>query len=253
MCTLFLALDRHPRWTTVLVGNRDEAYARPTHPAHWWTDAPDLLAGRDLSAGGTWLGVTRAGRWAVVTNVRDLPAHRERPRSRGDLPVGFLTRDVAPLDYAREVADSREEVNPFNLLVGDGSAVAYASSHVDSARSLGPGVYGLSNATLDVPWPKVARGRERFSALLKPDDLDPEDVFAMLAHDAIAPDDSLPETGVGLVKERALSALFIRMPGYGTRVSYVLLLDADGRGRFWERSFVDGETAATLAFEIGPT
>lgn len=250
MCLVAFALDAHPRWTVVVAGNRDEAYARPTAPAAWWPDAP-VLAGRDLEAGGTWMGVAPGGRWAVVTNVRDLPAHRPRDRSRGRLPTDFLMGERSPGRYAADVWADREAFNPFNLLVGAGADVAYVSSHADGVQRVSAGVHGLSNATLDVPWPKTARLAARLEAVLARPDLAPAHLWPLLADDAVAPDDALPETGVGLDRERALSAAFIRMPGYGTRTSQVLLLDADGRGVFAERTFVEGEARETRRFEIG--
>src|SRR5690606_18941571 len=162
MCVLFFALDRHPRHRLVFAGNRDEFYRRPTAPAAPWSECPGVIAGRDLEAGGTWLGVRGAGRWAVVTNVRDLPAHRPGARSRGALVSDFLCGAASAADFAAEVFAARAEYNPFNLLVDDGEALWYVSTHTDAAAPLGPGVYGLSNATLGVRWPKVQRGLETF-------------------------------------------------------------------------------------------
>lgn len=239
MCVLFFAHQIHPRYRLVFAGNRDEFYERPAAAADWWEDHPNILAGRDLEAGGTWLGVTRAGRWSVVTNVRDLPAHRDRERSRGELPTGFLAGCESPEAYSKGVFSDREDFNPFNLIVGDAEAVWIVSTHVDAPKELASGVYGLSNATLDEPWPKVIRGKAGFETILLTDAPDPEACLALLHDSELAPDDELPDTGVGLEMERMLSPLFAASRRYGTRASSVILLDEDG-GRFVEQGYRAG-------------
>ncbi len=252
MCVLFLAVDAHPRYRLVLAGNRDEAHVRPTAPLARWADAPHVLAGRDLEAGGTWLGVTESGRWATVTNVRDpkvggSPPASVRPDrlSRGALVAGFLRGSDAPADYAAQVQAERDAYNGFNLLVGDGADVWIASSRRGAGR-LAPGLYGLSNDTLDTPWPKITRGRAAFAEALRPARLDPADLIAFLADETLADDEDLPETGVGRDLERALSPLFIRGPHYGTRASTVLLLDRNGGGTVVEQSWGPDGVAGPL-------
>jgi uncharacterized protein with NRDE domain len=242
MCVLFFALDRHPRCRLVLAGNRDELYRRPTASAAPWAECEGVIAGRDLEAGGTWLGARSATRWAVVTNVRDLPAHRPDARSRGALVSGFLCGGASAAAYAAEVFAERASYNPFNLLVDDGDALWYVSTHTEAAAPLAPGVYGLSNATLGVRWPKVERGLEAFERLLEPADVDPEALLDLLRDDTRAPDDRLPDTGVGLERERMLSPLFIASADYGTRASTVLLLEKEGGGLFVERTYGAGGT-----------
>lgn len=254
MCVLFFAHRRHSRYPLVFAGNRDEGYDRPAAPAAWWTDAPHVLAGRDLEAGGTWLGVTTAGRWAVVTNVRDLTRLRDGARSRGDLVRGFLVGEETAEAFAQRTFDARDAYNPFNLIVGDADAVWYVSTHEDRPTELVPGLYGLSNSTLGVAWPKVERGLAAFERLLAEEPLQPEPFLALLHDDTRPSDEALPDTGVGLERERMLSALFIASERYGTRASTVLLLDEGGGGRFVERTFgpggVEGETCA---FAFGPS
>ncbi len=228
MCLVFVAVDAHPAHPLVLAGNRDEAHARPTAPLAEWADAPGVFAGRDLDAGGTWLGVTRAGRWATVTNVRDPAAVLPGRRSRGSLVADFLRGANSPEAFAMRVQAERDRTNGFNLLVGDGSDVWYASSRRDAAERLGPGVYGLSNDTLDAPWPKVLRGRTAFEASLQPARLEAAALLPFLDDETRAPDDDLPETGVGLELERVLSPMFISGERYGTRASTVVLLGRDG-------------------------
>jgi uncharacterized protein with NRDE domain len=239
MCLILLAHRVHPEYPLVFAANRDEFYARPTAPAAWWEDAPELLAGRDLQAGGTWMGVTRSGRWAAVTNYRDLPSERTGVRSRGELVSEFLRGHETPEAFLREIAERAAEYNGFNLLVADREQLWYFSNRGDEPRKLGPGVYGLSNHLLDTPWPKVMRGKQALSALLA-DGPAPAPLFEILVDADPAPEAELPDTGVGQEWERALSSLFIATPTYGTRASTVLLIDAGGVATFVERSFAAG-------------
>lgn len=239
MCLILLALDSHPRFRLVMAANRDEFHARPTAAAGWWSDAPGLLAGRDLRAGGTWMGVTRGGRVAAVTNYREpVPPQPDAP-SRGALVTDFLRADADAVRWAGELEERAAAYAGFNLLVDDGAAMTYVSNRGGLARTLVPGVYGLSNALLDTPWPKVVRGRAGLHAALDgygADDTMLEDaLFRLLADAEPAADALLPDTGVGAERERMLSSLFIRSPEYGTRASTVLLVGRDGAVRFTER------------------
>ncbi len=246
MCVLFFAHQVHPRYRLVFAGNRDEFYGRPSSAAEWWAGQPNILAGLDLEASGTWLGVTRSGRWSVVTNVRDLAAHQDRDRSRGDLVKDFLIGSESPADAAKRVFIERDEFNPFNLIIGDAEAVWIVSTHTDEPKNLKPGVYGLSNARLDEPWPKVTRGKVAFEQILRTDEPEPEACLAFLHDDQPAPDDKLPETGVGLEMEKMLSPLFIASDRYGTRASSVILLNVEG-GRFVERTYCSGGVVGETA------
>lgn len=226
MCTLLFAVDAHPRYRLVLAANRDEFYARPTAPAGWWSEAPHVLAGRDLQAGGTWLGVTRAGRWAGLTNVRDPKDVRPGAPSRGALVAEFLRGDAPAAAYLRSIEAAR--FVGFNLVVGDADGTWYLSQGEGVPRRLAPGVYGVSNARLDTPWPKVERGKAGLRALLARPEVDAGALLDLLADPTRAADEALPDTGVGLELERALSPLFIAMPGYGTRSSTALRIEAGG-------------------------
>ena len=223
MCVLFVALGVHAQARVVLAGNRDEAHARPTAPLAVWPDAPHVAAGRDLTAGGTWLGATAAGRWATVTNVRDPATLRSDARSRGALVADFLRGDASPEAYARAVQAERDAYNGFNLLVGD-RAGAWIASTRREAGPLAPGVHGLSNDTLDTPWPKVVRGRAAFESALRTGRLGPAALLPFLHDETPAADADLPETGVGRALERILSPLFIRGERYGTRASTALVV-----------------------------
>lgn len=238
MCILLVAHDVHSHNRLVLAANRDEAYDRPAAPAAFWEDAPDVLAGRDLRDGGTWLGVTRAGRWSALTNFREPGGRREGAPSRGGLVAGFLRGVQRPAAFVREQADAAAAYNGFSLFCGDGSGLAFLSNRDGAPRLLAPGLYGLSNGPLDTPWPKVELGKLRLAALLAaPPPLDEEGVFALLADVSRPSDEELPDTGVGIEVERALSPIFVATERYGTRCSTLLALDREGSATFVERTF----------------
>lgn len=221
----------------VLAANRDEYYTRPTASASRWRDAPQVWGGRDLEAGGTWLALSRTGRLAAVTNVRGSPV-RPRARSRGLLCRDFVAGDDNATTYARRVVENRAEFADFNLLVHDGRAMQYVSGSANDPVLVPPGVHGLSNAALDVPWPKVARAK---AALRDAVEGPPESLvgalFAMLADRRGASDAELPHTGVSLEFERALAPIFLSSDAYGTRASTVVVWRRDGQALFEERSF----------------
>ena len=227
MCLIVVGWHAHPDYPLVVAANRDEFLARPASPAHWWTDFPDLLAGRDLEAGGTWMGVTRGGRFAALTNYRDPTLHRPGAPSRGTLVRDCLTGRRDAEATLNDIAGVSASYAGFNLLVGDGSRLGIHESTTGAVKPLEPGIYGLSNHLLDTPWPKVRRARERFRAALTalPDDAA---FLALLRDDTPAPDEHLPSTGVGADWERWLSSAFIRAPGYGTRCSTVIAMRRDG-------------------------
>jgi uncharacterized protein with NRDE domain len=253
VCVLFAAIGVHPGHALVLAGNRDEAHARPTAPLARWPDAPGVVAGRDLTAGGTWLGVTDTGRWATVTNVRDPAAVRTDARSRGALVADFLRGTDTPAAYARLVQAAHGTYNGFNLLVGIGAEAWFASSRRPAAERLAPGVYGLSNDTLDTPWPKLTRGRDAFAAALRAGPTDPVDLLAFLHDETPAPDADLPETGVGIGLERVLSPLFIRGARYGTRASTALMISDTGAIQIAEQTWgPDGARGPSADLRLGP-
>jgi uncharacterized protein with NRDE domain len=256
MCLIVVAHRAHPDHPLVVAANRDEAYTRPTAPAAWWPDAPGVLAGRDLQAGGSWMGVTRTGRFAAVTNVREGLDSARGALSRGALVAEFLRGRLAAADYAREVAAEGERYAGFNLLVGDGERLVYLSNRAPGVRLLEPGVYALSNHLLDTPWPKVRRARQAMErGLAAAGDHPWEDgLWEMLADRVVAADDALPDTGVGAEWERLLSPPFIAGEGYGTRASTVLTVGAEGEVRFVERSVAPGTpgwSEVRHAFRIG--
>lgn len=237
MCLILLAWQAHPDYPLVVAANRDEFFSRRTAAADFWDDAPFVLAGRDLEAGGTWLGVTRTGRFAALTNFRDPARNRAGAPSRGELVSRFLTGMQAGTAYLEEIESSSSHYNGFNLIFGNLDGLWCFSNCGEGERRLVPGIYGLSNHLLDTPWPKVARGKSALSEALRalPDEAP---LFALLRDDRMAPDEALPRTGVSLDWERLLSAAFVRSPEYGTRSATVLLADRSSRVRFIEQTYL---------------
>jgi uncharacterized protein with NRDE domain len=241
MCLILLALDTHPDYALVLAANRDEFYDRPTAPAAFWDDAPEVLGGRDLRAGGTWLGIDRTGRLAAVTNYRQGTRESPAPRSRGHLVGDYLTSRVGAQDHTARVGRDAELYNGFNLICGDSRGFGYFSNREGRPRALGTGIYGLSNHLLDSPWPKVTAGKSGLAALLSTSGEELlARLFALLSDRSPAADEALPRTGVSAEWERLLSSAFIASPEYGTRSSTVILMGRDGRTVFEERSFGPG-------------
>lgn len=255
MCLIAFSWNPGAEMPLLLLANRDEFYARPSAPAEWWVDAPGVWAGRDLREGGTWLGVTRTGRFAALTNYRDGRQPAANVRSRGELVAGFLTADTDPRHYAQEVMQRAGDYNGFNLVVGEvygaagrGPAIWYCGNQasVQAARSLPPGLYGLSNAVLDTPWPKLTRLKARLAGVGQARDELVDACMAFLSDPTPADDTELPVTGVPTDWERALSSIFITSPTYGTRAQTVLRADADGCIEATERSYESAEQAAAL-------
>lgn len=239
MCLILVAWRVHPGYPLVVAANRDEFFARPTAPAEFWKHAPQVLAGRDLEAGGTWMGLTRGGRFAALTNFRDPAQNRSGMPSRGALVADFLTGREAPQVFLQRITARGSEYNGYNLLAGDGSSLWWSSNMGGSPRQLAPGVYGVSNHLLDTPWPKVGAGK---TALAQAMDRLPDDqpLFALLQDDGIHADEHLPQTGISLDWERLLSSAFIKSPDYGTRSSTVLCIDKDGWTSFDEQTWLPG-------------
>ncbi|MFH1984906.1 MAG: NRDE family protein [Pseudomonadota bacterium] len=256
MCLVFFAYSHHPDYRVILAANRDEFYHRPTDPMAFWSDAPDILAGRDLEAGGTWLGIHRSGRWAALTNYRDPAAHRSDATSRGALIGRFLSGRKTAMDYVAGVSAATARYNGFNLVVDDGRSLAYLDSRTARPRELGPGIYGLSNHLLDTPWPKVSNGKRRFERLVASETVSTAKMMTLLADRRVPPDAALPDTGVGLEWERRLGPIFIASPDYGTRCSSVLRITNSGRVEVAERSYqitqgaVSGTKDRRFAFQV---
>jgi uncharacterized protein with NRDE domain len=230
MCLIVFAWKVIPGMPLIAAANRDEFYERPAAPAAWWDDHPQIYAGRDLQGGGTWLGVTREGRFAAITNIRAPSEKQSDAPSRGALVADYLAGQMTPKEYVAQITPQAGAYNGFNLLIGDrDQLIWFSNSSEDDARNgqpLAPGIYGLSNGQLDTPWPKVVRTKAQFASLLcqgAPE----EAYFEMLTCTALASDCRLPKTGVSLEWERLLSSVHIESPNYGTRVSTVVKLPVD--------------------------
>ena len=238
MCLILVAWRVHPDYPLVVAANRDEFFARPAAEAAWWKDAKDVFAGRDLEAGGTWLGLGRDGRFAGLTNFRDPPRNRNDAPSRGALVADFLTGNESTAAALARLQAQGPRYNAFNLFVSDGDSLGIYESASGSARILEPGIYALSNHLLDTPWPKVTAGKSRLARALRalPDDTP---LRELLRDDRPAPDAALPRTGVSLAWERMLSSAFIRAPGYGTRCSTVITRDRHGWMHVTESTWSD--------------
>ncbi|WP_243375325.1 NRDE family protein [Geotalea sp. SG265] len=255
MCLILFAYEQHPAYRLILAANRDEYYHRPTAPAAFWHDAPELLAGRDLEHGGTWLGITKEGKIAAVSNYREPPRDHGPALSRGLIPTGFLSTETTVSDYLDSLRRKGSRFKGVNVLFGDMGGISYFSNRDGALNGeVSPGIHGLSNHLLDTPWPKVLRGRKALeSVVAEGAAIDPEELFAILSDRTPAPDHLLPDTGIGLARERLLSSLFIAGADYGTRSSTVILIGYDNKIVFSERSFhepSDKGHTETFSFDI---
>lgn len=252
MCLLVLAWQVRADTPLLLAGNRDEAYDRPAAPAQFWPDAPLLLAGRDLEAGGTWLGVTRDGRFAAVTNYREPRTMMPPPRSRGELPRDYLLGGAKPGEFARALAASAADYSGYNLLLGDRDELWWVSNRAGAPRRLEPGIYGLSNDLLDTPWPKVEIAKAALAARCAAGSPSSTELLALLQDRRTHALDADPAIGLDAALARALSAIFIETPRYGTRCSSVLRVGAD-RAEFIERRHAPERGEAQFHFPLQPS
>ena len=251
MCLIALAWRAHPAYRLIVAANRDEYFRRPTAPAAFWEDRRGVLAGRDLEAGGTWLGITLGGRFAALTNYRNPADSRTGTPSRGTLVSDFLIGTTGPAGYANEVARGAMNYNGFSLLVGDSDSLWFVSNRGGASVRVTPGVHGLSNHLLDTPWPKVERAKARLTGQLG-QPFDSAAAFEILGDTARAPSAELPSTGVSLELEERLSAIrILASGGYGTRCSTALCFTNDGRIEFHERSYrEDGGTSGSVSYRL---
>jgi uncharacterized protein with NRDE domain len=242
MCLIALSWNKHPKYKLIVAANRDEFYNRTAQSAHFWKANPDVLAGIDLISGGTWMGVTKTGKWAAITNFRDLKSLKETAPSRGKLTTNFLFSQDNPSSYMKKIKSTSNQYNGFNLLIGDMNELFYFSNQIRDEIEVGRGVYGLSNYLLDTPWPKVEKAKMSLEEELNNSEIDYRRLFEILNNVDMYPDEQLPNTGIGIENERALSAVFIKMNGYGTRSSSVYMLTYDHEVLFAERLYTEGHT-----------
>lgn len=232
-----------------MAGNRDEFHARPTQAIHWWPDQPNIVGGRDLQAGGTWLGLHRSGRFATVTNFRDAQKPSAKFRSRGELVSQFLLGSMAPIDYLNGI--DGERYAGFNLMLSDSRSLAWYSNRAEEPQLLESGIYGLSNALLDTAWHKVRRSKSNLTRLLEQDAINETSLLRLLADKEKAPIDEIESDRLSFATARSISAPFIVLSDYGTRSSSVVLCDRDGQWRIQERRFdAAGEITGNSAFRF---
>lgn len=235
MCLILFSYLGHPDYSLIVAANRDEFYSRPSLPVAFWPEAPSVLAGRDLEQGGTWLGVTRQGRFAALTNYRDPAINHLNVLSRGHLAAEYLKGNLSPTEYIERIRLNSKRYNGFNLLLGDTSSLWHYSNVTNVGTQVSPGIHGLSNHLLDTQWPKVTQGKGLLKQTLS-ESVDEKVLFELLRNDRRPIDKELPNTGVGLEWERVLSSMFIATAGYGTRAMSVLTISRDRVVRFSEES-----------------
>jgi uncharacterized protein with NRDE domain len=237
MCLIFLSINNHPKYKLIVAANRDEFYQRKTAPVHFWEDHPNILGGRDLEASGTWMAMSRNGKISLVTNYRDLHNINPNAPSRGKLVSDFLLSEDAPMDYLKKVEVNAKAYNGFNLIVGNPDELYYLSNYKGAPEKLEDGLHGLSNHLLDTPWPKVERGKQKMKDVIHTENVEARELFDLLYDDLKAEDALLPDTGVGLERERMLSPMFIKSPNYGTRCSTVVRVTHTNEVSYAERVY----------------
>lgn len=238
MCIVFVAIQQHPRYPLIIAANRDEFYQRPTRPSQFWPDSPSILAGQDLQAGGSWMGVTHNGYLAALTNIRDPSKETGNAKSRGELVIDYLQQQEDVEKYTVTLSQGRTSYNGYNLLYGHWQQLAVYNNFEDKLTLLAPGVHGLSNAQINTPWPKIIDGTQTLADYISSNhSLDPEKLFQLLANEDKAPIDKLPDTGVPIEWEERLSSIFIRSEDYGTRSSTLLLVDNTANVNWYEKTF----------------
>lgn len=237
MCLIFLSVNDHSQYKLIIAANRDEFYQRKTAPANYWSDHPQILGGRDLEAHGTWMAMNKNGRIAMVTNYRDLKHLKAVAPSRGALVSNFLLTDNSPEHYLEQLLPTTHNYNGYNLIVGSAEELWYQSNYREGILKISSGLHGLSNHLLDSPWPKVMRGIDKMKNALADVVVSPTTLFELLLDDQLALDSQLPDTGIGIERERMLSSMFIKSPGYGTRCSTVVLVDKNDHVYFAERVY----------------
>ncbi|MBF0378262.1 MAG: NRDE family protein [Desulfamplus sp.] len=241
MCLIAFGYGVHKKYRLILSANRDEFFNRPTAPLNVWEDEPQIIGGRDLQQGGTWMGFNKQGRFAALTNVRNPASMKPNARSRGELIPSFLLSDEEPVSYLKTIKNRIGDYNGFNLLAGDLNNLFFISSTDQQIIKVKEGIHAVSNHTLNTPWVKVQIVKEglkkivenQTSSFTNISDIE-SNLYAMMQSNTIAPDEFLPDTGVGIELERKLSPVFVSMKGYGTRSTSVVLWDIEGNLTFSE-------------------
>lgn len=238
MCILFIAVKQHPQYPLIIAANRDEFHQRPTAISDYWKEHPALLAGRDLTALGTWMGINTNGRIAALTNIRAPGTDKKDAVTRGELVTNFLISNQSASKYLNKLQNTHQNYNGYNLLFGQYDNLRVYNSFENTTHTLEAGVYGLSNASLNSPWPKLDAGRSALANYCQHADiLSHEHLFELLTNKRAAKDEDLPQTGISIEWERMLSSIFIQSDDYGTRSSTILLINKDKHAYWEERTF----------------
>lgn len=240
MCLIVFSYKQNADYPLIFAANRDEHYERPSQAAQFWEENPNILAGKDLKAGGTWMGINKDGEFSAVTNYRDPDIEKKDPPSRGKLVLDFLQNSESAPQYLSKLQSHADQYMGFNLLAGSLNKLGYYSNQQNDILLLDSGLYGLSNHLLETSWPKVQRAKKNLSHIIQDDSIAPEPLFDLLADDHEAPEEELPDTGIPKDIEKKVSPIFIKSDGYGTRCSTVLLIDHNGKATFAERRFKPG-------------
>jgi uncharacterized protein with NRDE domain len=255
MCILFISIKQHKEYPLIILANRDEFHERQTIVANFWKEHPSLFAGKDLQEGGTWLGVAKNARISALTNHRNISLHKEGRISRGHLVRDYLTSNKNPNEYLEYLTKSKDNYNPYNILIGDLESLYVYNNVSNQIDKLENGFHGLSNAYLNSPWAKLNRGIAKLKSYILTGKMNTEDLFSIMKDETKAPDNLLPDTGVGIEKERFLSSIFINSPVYGTRSTAILLFDNKNKIHFSERTYdpkgyVTNELKETVGIEL---
>ena len=253
MCLITFHIAQYPTYKLVLAANRDEVYARPTEAAHFWENQSTLLAGKDLEANGTWLGITKAGKIAAITNCHDgefEEASHTKKKSRGKIVTNYLDSSLSPEDFLNELTAEKNAYLPFNVLLGTVDQLFHFNSREQNFTPLMPGTHSISNATLNTPWPKVSRTKEQINKLASEKDAYMESLFQMMMDETPAPDDQLPNTPLPLDLNRKVSAPFIKTDEFGTRCTTLILVDQENNVTFVERTYDDTQNYVDRTFEF---
>ncbi len=237
MCLIVFALNHNPNYKFIFAANRDEFYNRPASPAKFWDVYPNLLAGKDLKEGGTWMGVTKQGSFAAITNYRDLHNLKLNAPTRGNLVKDFLINDSSIESFSNNLISNGKNYNGFNLLFGNFDNLFFFSNYWNAIQKIENGIHGLSNHLLDTNWFKVVKSKNIFEQTIKKENFSSEDIFEILSDTSLSPDDELPDTGLDYEKEKMISSIFIKTPEYGTRCSTVITVDKNNFVNFNERTF----------------
>lgn len=240
MCLIAFSYKQHPNYQIIFVANRDENYSRPTRAAGFWDENPNILAGKDLKAGGTWMGINKQGAFSAITNYRDPSIEKINPSSRGYLVLDYLKENGNPESYLHQIDQKADQYMGFSLLAGTGEQLGFYSNQQRKVKMLDPGLYGLSNRLLNTPWPKVQRAKSGLHDIIESGNISLYALFDLLTDDREASENELPDTGIPREIEKKVSPIFIKGENYGTRCSTVLLIDKHGAITFAERRFKAG-------------